>query len=925
MRRVNWTGDERVDIPDLTAMSGLNESEFRRQLSMLLQGADQVGVLRGFEVEPESPASSRVVIRMDRTVDAVPGRTESLAIGGENLGATIDYGILIGGRSSDGSLEGPSQAILDFALLPADIYLVEMRAATTTGATENRVFWNPTTESEYVDSVPTRVQPMWEAQIVPAISGGEWIPLALVVWGGGTIISSNIVDGRDLIFEGAPSYTAADQDEMANDFDRSTARGDFAVTIASVFGAIKALQRQVADLKGQNNAGRWDWYSRVFTPDALGEASWDKQTKSLRSVDTVTYTIGDNITEWGDFNGANGLKDCLTYIDSVDAFLPTRIVIIIKKRYATIVTPARFVLDTAITIANKHLEIIGQLGHGGAAAASDTGPSGGLIPNTARGQHVVRWDLPDGVTGLRLTGRSSLKLVNMDFQEITNEANGINVAGPVILDNVIIRGRRIGDGWFGLQCHSEGTQIQNSYFEGEINIGGRDGDVVGDSALGGHIKNCRFEHALFRLRNVVDTSAIIEDFVLDCRAVRLRVQNCSFMGRVSMGVNGYTEHEGGCIDARGAQECSFVENNIFHSADENGIHVGSLPCSSAGTLIPAHGVEISKNQFGVADDETHAADAGVGGTDGSGHHIFVKSDGGNAITEQIDWVWIRDNVFQGVAGGSPDASAIRVYAPRHLWIENNVIELHGSASDGTVMISIRAQGSLDSVDVHINDNFVGDWTGNATKCSGIEVSSVRGLWIENNTISKYRKGVTSIVAIDSDRIALLIEDIEEGYIRNNTFVGWRALGQEANVAYNNNLALGGDIDSVVIDGNNFNEHGGSAIWAAAASSVSNSRITNNQFRTGDNNTKFRNAIDLQNATTTDNMIIGNRWNYAGVGGTITKDAVWLGADLRFVLTNNHFDFGFARHGSLGGVVTAIGVGYGAAHAAAPTNVFAAYL
>ncbi len=352
MKIVRYTSQERVDLPDITAMSFLVLGEFRRTIRSLLQGpgavppAPDARVVRGFAVTPAGPPDTTVTVTMDPGGGAAVG----VAISAENLGAVTDHGQLVGGRDSAGALEGQALQVLDFTGQPADTYTIEMRAVnldSSTGENDNRAFWNPATNAEFIAEIDTRFLPQWEAQFTTTpVAGDEWITLATVVWDTVSIDGGDITDLRALLFEGSTPFFAATQAAYAAlpDFDRGVARATTGVN--EVYPVLRALGRQIADLKGQDSVGQFNWFNRTYGPPDLG-AALGIQTKSLRTVDTVMFTVGDGATSFGDFNGATGLEDCLQHIEDLGSNAPNSIEIVCKSRSSAVPTPFTWPVTTA--------------------------------------------------------------------------------------------------------------------------------------------------------------------------------------------------------------------------------------------------------------------------------------------------------------------------------------------------------------------------------------------------------------------------------------------------------------------------------------------------------------------------------------------------------------------------------------------------
>ena len=93
MRRVNFEAQERVDLPDMTALSALMLGEFRRHTRGLL-GAGTNSIVKGFEVEAAAVPDSTVIVKLSDAGDL------GFFVGSQDLGARVDYGQLAGGMTS---------------------------------------------------------------------------------------------------------------------------------------------------------------------------------------------------------------------------------------------------------------------------------------------------------------------------------------------------------------------------------------------------------------------------------------------------------------------------------------------------------------------------------------------------------------------------------------------------------------------------------------------------------------------------------------------------------------------------------------------------------------------------------------------------------------------------------------------------------
>ncbi len=314
MRIVKWSPQERVDVPDITAQNFLMLGEFRRTVRGAL-GIEANSILNGFAVEPNTVPDSTIVVKLDNG-----GGDLSFAFGAEAIGARTDYGQVIGGDNSDGNTEGNAQQSIDFIAQPDATYTVGLRFIYTDGSNDNRAFWNEGTNSEFIAAVNTRHLPQFEIALNPV--GNEWLLLADVVWnsGVGVIDTPDITDLREGTFEGASPWqqtTRLGSGGMPNFSRSSSDRHDTGVNAA--YPAMKALGRQIQDLKGPDDALNWNWWNVAYKPADPSSTLTEDNATNLRSLRTVHFTVGDGVTSWGDFNGlalGTGLDACLSHIEA---------------------------------------------------------------------------------------------------------------------------------------------------------------------------------------------------------------------------------------------------------------------------------------------------------------------------------------------------------------------------------------------------------------------------------------------------------------------------------------------------------------------------------------------------------------------------------------------------------------------------------
>ena len=358
MRLVLWNSQERVDLPDMQASETSHLGEHRRLVRGLLIGPNGASfdnyLVRGFAVEASAVPDDNIHVKLD------PGgaNPRSVAIG-RDADFPDAYGTIVGGNDDQGNLEGNADYPLPFTGQPNGTYTVYMRFLFTDGSNDNRAQWNPGLNTESVVAMNTQRLPSIELSLNPAGPSDGWIPLADVAWGGATIVAGNITDVRSFVFEGSSPYQQATQTGSGGmaDFSRSSARGTNGVN--EVYPVLRALGRQIQDLKGQDDSGNFNWWNRPAKPYDPAAALTAGHTKSLRTVETVTYTVGDGVDFFGDFNGVDGLDDCLAHIEasiSATTATQTKYVVLLRAN-----GDAYFNLGTYdFGALGAHISLIGQ-------------------------------------------------------------------------------------------------------------------------------------------------------------------------------------------------------------------------------------------------------------------------------------------------------------------------------------------------------------------------------------------------------------------------------------------------------------------------------------------------------------------------------------------------------------------------------------
>lgn len=947
MRQVNWEPQQRVDQPDAQALSTFAAMENRRLVRLLFAGSDAANdigrILNGFKVVPEDPGvSPRVRVMLDNG-----GENFSAISGAIDHGlAEVDWGQIGGGNDGLGNLEGSSQNLLDFSGQPAATYTVKLKLSFVKGAQDNRAFWNPAGNIEFIKPTNTRWLPQWELAYT-GHADPEWVTLATVVWGGSDVDTADIDDRRVFPMEGAPrpsvasaarwSHEAQDDGDTlgVGDFDRSEDRGAAAATLQGVWSMMRALGRQVQDLKGGRESDmRFDWFSRVYpTAGALAANPTEKRTKSLRTTDIVTYTVADGTTEQGDFNGEEGLYDCLKFIEDNAADLPGRLHIVVKQRGTSVIgTP--YTMPLPVTITGKAVSIVG-LGNPSVAAPTGSGYWTGQIvvgPGSFVGPGAV----------INLEGGAELSLDNIFMNGGFDNGNCLWIEGD-LTSRLQARNSVIGNDEDtdsdAIRVASQGLRLERTYIVGTAWIGGRANEFGMDDITeayslwgdAGVVENCVFS-GFVKLRHA-NVPTLRAQF-----ASGLVFERCLFFHRVEYVSPGLADPEGQ-IDVTGAQHVWFDKCEMAWHGSQDCIRGVNFDFGSFEDA-PVRDLHVTGCRFRLAKTAIHNNLAGVNGTEGTGWAIQIRS-------KSLLVAATRENQL-----------------PRNIQIIGNTFSSGNELLDtGTVCGSPQDAGCVSVVDAAgcvIRDNTVRDWS-SATVTSG---ASLRQLFygatvstgvaiaghdyrIESNYFDRFFSGtpggggVPSLVCMSlksltrphvahndfsasfqtgsfqfgDDGCALKLEALAGGIVSHNTFSRCRR-NLDADEA-NWSIQIHGITFGLGFDHNHFKDCGGANIYAASSSAHAGLRFMNNFFELPTSGSNWSSAISIEDASLVGHAsFVGNAWDRTS--GTALK----LGGLLVGVIMSNQFYGGDIEHDSLGGSPSANLRGY--AEAGQDLNLVASY-
>ncbi len=795
MRIVRYAPQERVDTPDATAMSFLQLGEFRRDVRGLMLGPESGGtfenfILRGFAVEPQAVPDSTIRVRLD------PGGGSPLgfAIGAENLGAVIDHGQLIGGKDSAGRTEGNATQTLDFTAEAPATFTVQMRFIYSESVNDNRAFWNETIDNEFIAATDTRFLPIYQLRLSGAPSD-EWIDLADVVWDGVSIDAGDITDLRVFAFEGdsATGFQQATQTGTGGmlDFDRGTGRAS--VGLNEVYPVLRLLGRQIQDLKGPDAAGQYNVFSRVTRPfDNTGSTLPAGQTKSLTSVDATTFTIGDGVTTFGDFNGVTGLETCLQHLEDLTTAgdeVPAYIRIILKSHSNTGFTwniTTSHVIGTPALNDLVTLEIVGRAGGGGAA-----GKGGGA--------DLTRIDVDSvpSATAINVFGRLILRDLAIGPTAGSEPTNNIGVvqAGVLQAYDCVINGRfntgsddpavRITNGGTGLGP----STLKRCFWQGRLRIG----NLFAGAAIsvGGSIEDCETANGAiqFDLEAADGGTGATHDWVI--RNTLLTMDETHGFGLR------------GAIDIGEATRISIEDCTLAYVSDVDCIHTRRV------NSTPAR-VHVRNCLIFTISGATHTVAPGTGqnSPNGTGWGVYVDASGGTGSMIDVNHCTFSQETI--------DAGGIYLEDTEAFFITNNEWKLCGStAVASSSYTAIKIVDGTAAAGNDISGNTMSQWSGAVdTRTAGITIDNTSNVNVEGNTFNGQDSAFAAITGRGATNVAIELTGTAVLGVRihGNTFINWEEDTDVNRCIRNTATTLGRPVISL----NNFENNGGYCVELTGA-------------------------------------------------------------------------------------------------------------
>lgn len=872
MRIVRFDSQERVDLPDLTAMSFLVLGEFRRMVRGLILGEDANYVIQGFAATPAGVPDATVTVTLD------PGSNPlGFAIGGENLTTRIDYGQMIGGDDSAGNLEGNATQVFNFTGQPVATYRLQMRFVYQDGANDNRAFWDEGANSEFIQATDTRFLPVFELGIAvsPTSLGADYIPIADVVWNGATVSSGDITDVRPFALEGSSPFEATSMAAYTAvpDFDRSDTRGS--VGLNEIYPALRAVMRQLASIKGPDDDGNFSWYSRPFRGADDTLTSPATRTKNLQSVDTVTFTVGDGVQSFGDFNGATGLEQAL---DAAVAHSDT-------LEHCKIVIKGLGDDTTTFTVANSYtfpqtIEIVADTANNaGARGRADIELTVAADSTWLTGDRVILRNLDinaaNSITMVNGDGSANvIDIENCRFTSTTYDADSVADGNYAIKVNNGIIGAVL------RRCEFNEVALQFHHVSGNggVNI------VLEDGML---IEQCEFDETHIALNNVVESAGI--DRCLD----GITFSQCKFR---EPGFNTYYTSAPGMLDGRGCENVHFIMC-VFDltNRDIDAVHTGDI-----NNLHPAANWYFDKCQFEIGTGGSHAVDSGQNGAKGTGWAIFCDGDTTDppAFDSQASRrIYIQNCTVLGDNGTGNDAGAFYLFNVVDFHIQNNFIYGFGASSGERVVgIDVDSPGNAATrLTGHISHNTIGKWENDTGGTHiGIRYRNGLGARICNNILNGEDQNETS-VSMSASSQAILVTDTNDVIISGNDIFAWdsgsncgiNVDGSFSMVISDNtivncsdmNIFVGGASQNINIHGNVIRDNIGNSTGLELAGTVDHCAVNNNiiHFQAGGVRAGFTVASGQHIAS-------GNRLRSAtfSVGGASVWGANFTVTDMNYV-------------------------------------------
>lgn len=246
--QVRLESNQRLDLPDLQFLFNESFLEQNREVvdQVMTSPLRQQGwILDGFGIS--NPSAQQVQV------------TRGRAILGVRDSGVVKPGVI--------TSSGNPNATIDAATLGDGTYGLFIRFEFVDGQTATRVFWNPSSDQEFTQTVNTRREANWSFRVALATPGSEFLRIGSLTVAGGIITA--LVDERPFYFEGTESANivggaatgtpfqsgwSSDGGGAALDRDNDRATNG----IKDFQQAFAAMRQSIEDLKGRGLRNWWD-------------------------------------------------------------------------------------------------------------------------------------------------------------------------------------------------------------------------------------------------------------------------------------------------------------------------------------------------------------------------------------------------------------------------------------------------------------------------------------------------------------------------------------------------------------------------------------------------------------------------------------------------------------------------------------------
>ena len=194
-------------------------------------------IIQGFALDNASATTARV--RRDN------GAQRGAAVLSFRENGVIKHGAVFA--------DGEAQRVIDVSALADGTYGGWIRFEFQDAEFQNRVFWNPSTKTEFTQNVPTKRVANWSFRLAIASPGAEWFSLGTVDVTGGSI--TGLSQERDFYFEGAEdnnflSTWGGGSDRSDDRFDQGVF--DLRTAMQAIFKKLEEIQTGTNTVLGPN-------------------------------------------------------------------------------------------------------------------------------------------------------------------------------------------------------------------------------------------------------------------------------------------------------------------------------------------------------------------------------------------------------------------------------------------------------------------------------------------------------------------------------------------------------------------------------------------------------------------------------------------------------------------------------------------------